>query len=99
MTKTNHSLLITWKAPFTLNITNTEPDVTYCINILNISNGHNVVSVCNSTATEFLYTHTSEVLCHTSILKITVTPINGAGQGISEVRDIQCKAMWHDYYY
>ena len=89
--KSNLSILITWEAPFTLNITNTEPDITYRVNISSMS--YVVHTECNVTQTEFLYTITHELLCQTNDFYVTVTPINGAGHGVSEKRRFQCKCI------
>jgi hypothetical protein len=96
VTKSNLSIIIFWEAPFTLNITNTEPDITYCVSISSMAQSYFAPNIepateCNITQTEFLYTTTHEFLCQNNDFYVTVTPINGAGHGHSEKTRFQCK--------
>ena len=93
VTKSNLTILITWEAPFTLNITNTEPDIAYCVNIsaMNYFSHVDIATECNITQTEFFYTIPHKVYCHNNDFYVTVTPVNGAGQGVSEKVRFQCK--------
>lgn len=91
----NQSVEITWKAPFTLNLTNTEPDITYCVQMSNNSNGYKIVHVCNVTETKFVYTllDIRSSCCESSSCTInaSVVPINGAGDGLPSQTQILCK--------
>lgn len=80
-----------WKAPFTLNITNTEPDISYCVQMLNLSNGNVLTSVCSIVVTGFHYTLKSNDFCYKNHLRVTVTPVNEAGYGIADSVIIRCK--------
>ena len=41
--------VITWKAPFSLNLTNVDPNIVYCLEVYNITCGVNnlLISDCN----------------------------------------------------
>lgn len=90
----NSVLYITWNAPFTLNLTNTEPDITYCIQIFNNSNKFQLLQTCGHIVTEFIYQLQNNVsLCCASddcSITVTVAPINGAGNGSSAQVQIPC---------
>lgn len=86
---------MSWRAPFTLNITNKEPDVTYCVCMINMSNEIELLSVCNITENEFIYTLTNSVVCYENVIKITVTPVNEVGNGRPDTVKIHC--MCYNY--
>lgn len=82
---------ITWVAPFTLNLTNIEPDITYCIHIIDNLTGFNIsINLCNQTETEFFYPIPRNVsfCCNNDTtndecnITVTVIPVNGAGKGL-----------------
>ena len=89
VTVVGNSILVTWEAPFTLNITNTEPDVSYCISVSS-DNHHNVESFCNITAMEFLYNVTLQNYCSETSINIAVIPVNGAGYGTPTAVKFPC---------
>lgn len=79
-------MMIDWEKTFSLNLTNVEPDVTYCVDI-NIQSFNNTYypayrltwSVCDLTITEYIYHTDDPTPCER--YKIVVTPINAVGNG------------------
>ena len=63
---------IVWEAPFSLNLTNVEPDIVYCVEVYNITcgRGHRLISDCNVMENSY----TSDVLQAGYIYEYTVTP-------------------------
>ena len=55
------SIALSWEAPFSLNLTSSEPDVVYCVDIYNITDDglrgavHVLLSDCNVLNTYFIY--------------------------------------------
>ena len=64
--------MICWVAPFSLNLTNVEPDIVYCVEVYNITCGGRepVISECIIMETSF----TSDALQPGYIYEYTVTP-------------------------
>ena len=95
----NFSLLAIWEAPFSLNLTNTESDITYDVHITLDTDGQLEYSqFLNLDETTFLYTLQYHDHCdsqlHNTIFNITVVPVNGVGQGIPKWTQIQCKYIY-----
>ena len=69
---TRSASVITWKAPFSLNLTNVHPNVVYCVKVYDITCGVNddVVSDCNVTEPSF----EENRLQQGHIYQITITP-------------------------
>ena len=83
LTVTNSIISVKWLPPPSLDIYNVNPDITYCVDVLN-STTHTVVdSQCGITETEFVYPVPPDAICH--IYTFTVTPVNGAGNGTSNI--------------
>ena len=79
-------MLVTWTAPFTLDVTGVEYDITYSLIIINITNETEPMTVdcvvChNLTQPHFTYSPPNPLPGHS--FNFTVTPINGAGIGPS----------------
>ena len=79
--------VITWEPPFSLDITNSDPDIVYCVEVYNITCGSrdSMISDCN--INESSYTHSS-VLNPGYIYEIAVTPrsnVDGAENGMTSV--------------
>ena len=80
---------IIWKAPFSLNLTNVEPDIVYCVEVFNITCGRShLISNCNVMETKY----SSGDLQAGYIYEYTVTPrsnvegaLNGTSQNIKGV--------------
>ena len=79
--KKNASLM--WEAPFSLNLTNIEPDIAYCVDVYNITCGEreHIISDCNVTETSY----TSDAIAPDGYLyEYIVTPrsnVEGAVNG------------------
>ena len=75
---------ITWKAPFSLNLTNADPDIVYCVEVYNITCGVDdlVVGDCNVIE----HSYTSNDIVGGYIYEYTVTPrsnVEGSSNGTS----------------
>ena len=75
--------IISWDAPFSLNLTNIEPDIVYCVEVYDITCGwSHLISECDVMETSF----TSGALQSGYIYEYTVTPrsnVAGAQNGTS----------------
>ena len=69
-----NSSTITWKAPFSLNLTGVDPDIVYCVEVYNITCGSGVddlvVGDCDVTEPRFVYNRLQQGY----IYRITITP-------------------------
>ena len=82
--RSGDDLMVTWQAPFTLDVTGVEYDLLYSLNITDITNETQTIPVaCNKchnlTETNYTFSPTESLLEHS--LNFTVTPYNGAGKG------------------
>ena len=80
-----------WRAPFSLNLTNADPDIVYCVEIINITCGRSLlVRECDVMDTSY----TNDALQPGYIYEYTVTPrsnVKGAASGTSaNVTGILC---------
>ena len=75
---------LSWAAPFSLNLTNVDPDIVYCVEVYNITCGRShVISECNVMETSY----TNDALHSGYIYEYTVTPrsnVQGATNGMSQ---------------
>ena len=78
------SITLNWGAPFTLNITRENPDITYCVDVdvINSQTSALLHPVCEIIGTEFTYLLLSRNWCHK--YNFTVTPCNVVGKGLSD---------------
>ena len=69
---TRSASTITWKAPFSLNLTNVDPNIVYCVEVCNITCGVDdlVVSDCNVTEPSY----EDNRLHQGRIYRISITP-------------------------
>ena len=82
---------LSWIAPFSLNLTNVEPDIIYCVEVYNITCGRSLlISNCNVSVMETSFI--SDYLQVGYIYDYTVTPksnvedaLNGTSQTIRGV--------------
>ena len=95
------STVVNWTAPFSFDVTDNSPDITYCVTVYRWFDGGESVLVCNLTTTQ--YTVVSEESNPCGRFDITVTPVNGVGEGVSVTRagyiftsDDSCVAMSRD---
>ena len=74
---------IVWEAPFSLNLTNVEPDIAYCVDVYNITCGGRELLISDCDVTETSYT--SDVIAPDGyIYEYIVTPrsnVEGASNG------------------
>ena len=91
MTVQDSTISLTWTAPFTLDIAGVDPDITYCVGVVNSSS--TLHSQCGITETEYEYPIPPDSACHDHM--VTVTPVNPAGNGTSSLltysEAIECK--------
>ena len=76
---------IVWGAPFSLNLTNVEPDIVYCVEVYNITCGGRELLISDCDVMETSYT--SDVLEPGYLYKYTVTPrsnVEGAQNGTTK---------------
>ena len=89
LTSTTYSTLIslTWEPPFTLDITDVDPDITgYCVDVINSTSSVTLHSECEITETEFTYLMPPERYCYSTTFSLSITPFNIVGRG--EVRSL-----------
>ncbi len=74
---------LTWTPPFSLNITDVDPDITgYCVGVVNSTSSLVIHSQCGITDTQYNYTVSPRSTpCDT--YTFTVTPVNIVGNGTS----------------
>ena len=70
-----------WTAPFTLDVDSTNPDITYCVNVVNSTSSETLHRRCGITETHFTYPTPDNRQC--PALLFTVTPVNRVGNGAS----------------
>ena len=70
---------LTWTAPFTLDISNVDPDITYCVDVVNSTSSSIVLSECGITVTGFNFSIPLGRVCDN--FSFTVIPVNRAGNG------------------
>ena len=76
---------ISWEAPFSLNLTNVEPNIAYCVEVYNITCGGRELLISDCDVMETSYT--SETLQPGYIYEYMVTPrsnVEGAQNGTSK---------------
>ena len=81
ITASNSTLSLTWEPPFTLDITGVDPDITYCVDVINSTSSVTVHLECDITMTEFSYPLPQDAVCHSYVF--TVSPNNVVGRGVS----------------
>ena len=81
---TRNFTIIMWDAPFSLNLTNADPDIVYCVEVYNITCGRSLlISECDVLETGY----TNDALLPGYIYEYTVTPrsnVEGASNGTSQ---------------
>ena len=74
LTQQDSIIYLVWTAPFTLNIQFTNPDITYCVDIVNL------YSQCGINVTEFIYPLPPSSMCD-EYYTFIITPVNAVGNG------------------
>ena len=70
---------LSWTAPFTLDLPYVDPDITYCVDVVNSSCSSIVLSECDLTVTRFNFFIPIGRVCDN--YTFTVTPVNVVGNG------------------
>ena len=70
---------LTWTAPFTLDISNVDPDITYCVDVVNSTSLSIILSECEINMTGFNFSIPIGRMCDN--FTFTITPVNVAGNG------------------
>ncbi|CAI8019347.1 hypothetical protein GBAR_LOCUS11635 [Geodia barretti] len=83
-TKNTTSLTISWTAPFSLDVTGSDPDIWYSVLIYNVTDENNPTAILctdciNITETHYTFSPDYTSPCH--VYNLSVIPLNGAGQG------------------
>ncbi len=73
---------LTWTPPFSLDITSVDPDITYCVGVVNSTSSLVIHSQCGITDTQYNYT-VSPRSTPCDNYTFTVTPNNLVGDGTS----------------
>ena len=81
MTVQDSTISLTLTAPFTLDIRGVNPDITYCVDVVNSTSSSTLHSLCGISETEYEYPIPPDSACHDHM--VTVTPVNPAGNGTS----------------
>ena len=79
ITREDSSIFLNWTAPFTLDIIGVDPDITYCVDVVNSTSSATLQAMCGINETEFTYPITFLSACDTILF--TVTPVNIVGNG------------------
>jgi len=79
-------ICLTWNAPFTLDITGVDPDISYCVNIsvgavVDSNDTSPLTSNCSIYIPKFNFTMNYPNTSTSVIYEFQVTPRNGAGDG------------------
>ena len=64
MTVQDSTISLTWTSPFTLDITGVDPDITYCVGVVNSTSSSTLHSQCEITETEYEYPIPPDSACH-----------------------------------
>ena len=78
-----NNVTLNWTAPFSLNLTGVEPDITYCVEVISATTS--MVTECDIHVPMWTYISTVP-LCDR--LTFVVTPVNLAGNGTSTNREL-----------
>ena len=90
---------LTWTAPFTLDISNVDPDITYCVNVVNSTSSSIVLSECGITVTGFNFSIPLGRVCDN--YTFIVIPFNLVGNGTAVTlgysQDFSRMSKWFSY--
>ena len=91
------SIIITWEPPFSLNLTDVEPDVVYCVDMYNVtahqSSDHIILSDCN--VVEPQYTFTSSQPDPTDLFEFIITPRSNTEGATNGTQSESLKAYFY----
>ena len=80
------SVTVSWTAPFSLDVTDVDPDIWYSVLVYNVTDENNPTAIlCTDciNITETHYTFTPDYPSHCHVYLFSVIPFNGVGQGES----------------
>ena len=84
------SVIISWTAPFSLDVTGVDPDIwyiaSYSVLIYNVTDENNPTAILRTdciNVTDTHYIFTPDYFSHCHVYNLFVIPLNGAGQGDS----------------
>ncbi len=80
LTAKGSTITLNWTAPFTLDISGVDPDITYCVDVVNFTSSATLHSECGINRTEFTYLVVS-TNAGCDIIQFIVNPINIVGNG------------------
>ena len=86
VTASQSDISVSWRAPWSLDVTGVDPDIWYSVLIQNVTDENNPTPIsCTdcTNITETVYTFTPDHLSPCHVYNFSVTPFNGAGQGES----------------
>ena len=95
LTEQSSTISLNWTAPFTLDISNVDPDITYYVGVVNSTSS--VLSMCRINVTEFTY-HLHPISGCDEYYTFTITPVNVVGNGANSslnYTQLQCKICMH----
>ena len=72
-------ICLSWTAPFTLDLTESSVDITYCVDVISTTTSDTLLSECSIVATSFSYLLPPMSWCKE--YNFTVTPVNVVGNG------------------
>ena len=86
ITASDSTLSLTWEPPFTLDITNVDPDITgYCVDVINSTSLVTLHSECGINTTMFTYPLPDDSI-HCTVVLFNVVPHNIVGPGESAAK-------------
>ena len=90
--------MITWEAPFSLDLTDIDPDIVYCVEVYNITCGERGFILGECSLIDLTYDYSG--IDSAFIYEIAITPksnVNGADNGTkSIIKGSQTYACIHD---
>ena len=86
------TLSVDWERPYSLNLSNVEPDITYCLDVKIFNDSSRlgfIFSTCGIIVTEYVF-HNIVDSRPCDVYEVFVTPVNGAGNGsvVSVISDV-----------
>ena len=86
ITASGSTLSLTWEPPFSLDITNVDPDITgYCVDVINSTSSVTLHSVCGINTTMFTYPLPDGSI-HCTVVLFNIVPHNIVGPGKSATK-------------
>ena len=79
------SITLTWQPPFSLDITNTDPDMIFCVEVYNVSEGERTplhhLGRCSIVASQYTLLTSNSVLESVLEYQFIITAVNIVGRG------------------